>query len=686
MTLIISSTLNESIARLTSQEQAAAKIAVYELQVNPASPGLKLHRLDATRDPGFWSARVNVDLRLILHRSGDSTVACYVGHHDDAYRWAERRKLEVHPRTGAAQFVVFDERVQEVVKRVVKTVEEEPPVFAGLDREYLRALGIPEEQLERVLRVGHDQLASLIDVLPEEAMERLLEIADGKRVNPVPGRQDDPFRHPDAARRFRVVDSADEVRQALEAGWQRWAVFLHPDQREFATRTWSGPVKVGGAAGTGKTVVALHRARHLLSADPDARVLLTTYSRTLAARLEQHVRLLVPPGNRDERRLTVINLHRLARDLWQEFHGVAPRMADDRTLRPLLDAALQNVELSGFSPAFVKAEWASVVDPLDIRTMESWLDASRAGRGSPLSRSQREKLWPALEGIRRAIAAAGLLTWDQLFNGVADQVAQHPSTRFDHVVVDEVQDFGLPELRLLRALVTPGRDDLFLVGDPGQAIFRGRSALAQAGIDIRGRSPRLKVNYRTTAQIQRHAERILSSTDVELGETGARDGTVSILAGPRPDQRACSDVHEESGTVLTWVQGILADGFSPRDVALFARTDAALGPARDALAAAGLPWAELRDEEEVDPDKLALGTMHRAKGLEFRAVAVVGCGENYLPLPAALLDICDEQERAEAVKRERRLYYVACTRARERLLITWSGRRSPLVHDDSTRS
>lgn len=683
MRVVLSSTLNESISRLTAAEQASAKQSVYDFQVNASSPGLKVHRVEAARDPNFWSARVNSDLRLIIHRSGDSSVLCYAGHHDDAYRWAERRKLEVHPHTGAAQFVVFDERVEEVVRRVVRTEEvEAPPVFAGVERDYLQSLGVPPEQVDRVLRVRRNQLDSLIDILPEEAMERLLELADGRPVEtpprPVESGDRDPFRHPDAARRFKVVDSAEEVRQALESGWNKWVVFLHPDQREFARKPWSGPVKVGGAAGTGKTVVALHRSHRLLEADSASRVLLTTYSRTLAARLEQHAKLLIPDGSAAERRFTVVNLHRLARDLWTEFQGVAPRIADERALQAAAEQAMSARGGGGFTTTFIRSEWSSVVDPFDLRTAEAWYSASRAGRGTPLARKQREILWPIFEAMRTALVSAGLLTWDQLFNGVADQMALHPGARFDHVVADEVQDFGLPALRLLRSLVTPGRDDLFLVGDQGQTIFRGRSALAQAGIDVRGRSPRLKVNYRTTGQIQRYADRVLGSAVAGTGDEESR-ATVAILSGPQPDVRGASDEAGEVLELTNWLREVCADGFRPRDIALFGRTDAVLDRARQALTAVSLDWDDLRDESELQEGKVALGTMHRAKGLEFRAVAVVGCREGVLPLDKALRDAADPAEQGEALERERRLFYVACTRARERLLVTWCGQRSPFV-------
>ena len=274
----IADTFTASLARLTNDQQRAAKTTAFDLQTNIAHPSLSLHRVTGARDPGFWSARVSLDPRIILHRTGEGVVLCYVDSHDDAYRWAERRRLETHPTTGAAQLVELKEVVQVVVVPVY--VEEERPAppkpspFARIPDEQLLGYGVPEEWLVDVRAATEDSVLDLADHLPAEAAEALLELAAGGTPQPslpVPA-GGDPFSHPDAMRRFRIMNNVEELAAALEYPWERWTVFLHPEQRGIVERNYNGPARVSGSAGTGKTVVALHRAAHLARASPEARV------------------------------------------------------------------------------------------------------------------------------------------------------------------------------------------------------------------------------------------------------------------------------------------------------------------------------------------------------------------------------------------------------------------------------
>ena len=285
----IAVTFTDSLAKLTAEEQKAAKTTVFDLQVDPAHPGIQFHRIDKSKDKNFWSARVNRDLRLIIHRTASSLLLCYADHHDDAYRWAERRVIERHPRTGAAQLVEVRETVREI--EIPQYVAAEAPVpvpkpalLAHLSAESLLAYGVPTQWLGDVRAATEDTLFALVDHLPAEAMEALLALATGD-VPQLPLQTPegtDPFAHPDAQRRFRVMANAEELERALDYPWEKWTVFLHPTQRTIVERRYNGPARVAGSAGTGKTVVALHRAVHLARTHPDARVLLTTFSDTLA--------------------------------------------------------------------------------------------------------------------------------------------------------------------------------------------------------------------------------------------------------------------------------------------------------------------------------------------------------------------------------------------------------------------
>ena len=207
--------------------------------------------------------------------------------------------LETHPTTGAAQLVELREVVQEVVVPVY--VEEKrpeplkPSPFALIPDEQLLGYGVPEEWLVDVRAATEDSVLDLADHLPAEAAEALLELAVGGTPQPslpVPA-GGDPFSHPDALRRFRIMNNIEELAAALEYPWERWTVFLHPDQRGTVERNYNGPARVSGSAGTGKTVVALHRAAHLARTRPEARVLLTTFSDALAKQLQAKLKVLM---------------------------------------------------------------------------------------------------------------------------------------------------------------------------------------------------------------------------------------------------------------------------------------------------------------------------------------------------------------------------------------------------------
>ncbi|MDR2689779.1 MAG: hypothetical protein LBB76_08495, partial [Azoarcus sp.] len=267
----ISDTFTTSLARLTGEEQKAAKTTAFDLQVDPVGKGLSFHKLDRAKDPNFWSVRASRDIRLIVHKTPGSLLLCFVGHHDKAYEWAERRRLETHPATGAAQLVEIRERVEEVfVPKPVEAIfsaEPEPalPLFGNYSDAQLLAYGVPVEWLADVKAADEDALLALADHLPSEAAEALLELATGgtPALPEVASKGADPFQHPDAQRRFRVMSDMEELQRALDFPWDKWTVFLHPAQRQWVERDYNGPARVSGSAGTGKTVVALHRAVHL---------------------------------------------------------------------------------------------------------------------------------------------------------------------------------------------------------------------------------------------------------------------------------------------------------------------------------------------------------------------------------------------------------------------------------------
>jgi mRNA-degrading endonuclease RelE of RelBE toxin-antitoxin system len=674
MNFVIADTFQKSLASLDAQSQGLVKQKAFDFQSNPANPGFQFHRLTDAKDKNFWSIRVNADLRIIVHKTKDSVALCYVDHHDPAYAWAEARRLEVHPQTGAAQFVEVRERIEEVVKQVVREVEAEAPIFAQYEDRYLLALGVPQQWLMALRTVGSKGFERLAQHLPAEAYERLFALACGEPVpTPEPPQAGvNPFAHPDAQRRFRVLDDQEELRRALEFPWEKWIVFLHPAQRSVVERRFAGAAKVYGGAGTGKSVVAMHRAVRLARAG-EGPVLLTTYSKTLGARLEQAIGYLLPREDAARDRLTVRHLHSVAVERWNARGGKAFVAARAEDVLRALEVGLRTAGGGeDFSVPFVRAEWDAIVDPWGIAAWPDYKAFSRAGRATPLGAKQRLQLWKVFEGARTELRAMGRTTWSELCHEVARHAAAEPP--FRHVVADEVQDFGPAELTLLRALVRPGADDLLVCGDAGQRIFVRPIALARVGIDVRGRSTRLRVNYRTTDQIRSFADRLLPKVDEGEGSETERR-TVSLLQGVEPVITAYRTIDAEVAGLADWVRGLLTDGYRPGEIAIFARSDTLLRErAEPALRKLGLVPHPLRDETPPAVKDVATGTMHRAKGLEFKAVAVVGCDYDVLPPAHVLRELADDADRDELIEQERQLLYVAATRARERLLISHTGK------------
>jgi len=415
---LIADTFTGSLARLTGDEQKAAKTTAFDLQVNPASPGLSFHKLDKAKDKNFWSVRVSSDIRLIVHKTAGSLLLCYVDHHDKAYDWAERRKLETHPKTGAAQLVEIRETVKEVIVPVYVQKElpaprkaPKPPLFADKSDEELLGYGVPAEWLKDVRSATEDTLLALTDHLPAEAAEALLELATGGRPRvPEPVLADvSPFEHPDAQRRFRVMTNVEELQRALDFPWEKWTVFLHPEQRQWVERDYTGPARISGSAGTGKTIVALHRAVHLARANPEARVLLTTFSDTLANALHTKLKRLVGSEPRLAERIDVHSLNAIGLRLYKSHRGPVS-LASREAVRELIGEGSNAVAGHKFSLHFLLTEWEQVVDAWQLETWESYRNVARLGRKTRLPEAQRPILWSIFEKVRAGLTERKLTT------------------------------------------------------------------------------------------------------------------------------------------------------------------------------------------------------------------------------------------------------------------------------------
>lgn len=681
----IADTFTSSLGRLTAQEQKAVKTTAFDLQMSPAGTGMSFHKLDRAQDKNFWSVRVNADIRIIVHRTQSSLLLAYVDHHDSAYTWAERRKMERHPSTGAMQLVEIRERVEEIpvfkAKETVLEVDQPIPkqpsapklrLFDNLTKIELMSFGVPVDWVNDVRASTEDTLLEVISHLPQEAQEALLKLAVGEKpeLPQVVPLESDPFAHPDAQRRFRAMTNVDELRIALDYPWDKWAVFLHPAQAELTKKVFTGPARVSGSAGTGKTIVALHRAVQLAKKYPSSKVLLTTFSKALANVLRKQLLLLVGQQSEVVSRIKVDALNGLAFDLYTQAHG-QPNIASASIVKTILNKAAAEIEGHKFSSQFLTSEWEEIVDAWQLRTWEAYRDVTRLGRKTRVGGKQREVLWEIFKATRKVMDERKLVTWSDIFGGLTEGIEKSNIRPFDFAIIDECQDLDVAQARFLAALGSGRDNSLFFAGDLGQRIFQQPFSWKSLGIDVRGRSATLRINYRTSHQIRTHADKLLppSISDID-GLTENRKGTVSLFDGPVPTILLVESKESEQVQVGGWIKERIQQGCRPEEIAIFVRSETEIKRANAAVQSAGYNACELTDQADAEAGSIAISTMHLAKGHEFRFVVTMACDDEILPLAERLDTASDERELESIYDTERHLLYVACTRARDRLLIT----------------
>jgi len=664
----IADTFTDSLARLTAQEQKAAKTTAFDLQINLNTSGNRFHKLERLKDPNFWSVSVNMDIRIIVHRSNNSILLCYVDHHDQAYAWATRRKLERHPNTGAAQLVEIRETIEQISTTVKVKPTKGPLLFGKISPEELLNYGIPSEWLEQVQQANEDNLFEIIEHLPQEAAEALLELAVGgkpQKPNLLP-ESTNPFEHPDAQRRFRVMANITELERALDYPWQKWTVFLHPSQRTLVEKDYSGPARVSGSAGTGKTIVGLHRAVFLARKYPQSEILITTFSQALANSLKYKLKQLIGNELGIFKQIKVTTIQQLALELYIKIFG-EPKIVDSQEL--IAKLVSQNPR---FSKAFLAREWSDVVDAWQIKSPDAYKEVPRLGRKTRIGNKQRQQLWEIFQNVLIWLEQTQQITWSQIYYQITDYlVTQGDGYPLEFAVVDEAQDIGIPELRFLAPIAQLHPDSLFFTGDLGQRIFQQPFSWKSLGVDIRGRSQTLNINYRTSHQIRAQADRLLpnSITDVD-GNQEQRGSTISVFNGPVPTITTYKSELSEIQAIAQWLKEQLESGIQPEEIGVFVREQFQIERAKAAIQQTGYPWIELDSLVEPEQGSLTVSTMHLAKGLEFRAVVVMACDDEVIPLQERIESVADESELEEVYSTERHLLYVACTRARDYLLVT----------------
>ena len=699
----ISADFLAAFSRVPRAQQKKVREFTEKFRANPTMASINYERLAQTRDDKVRSVRIGIDYRaIVIHPPrGDVYLLVWVDHHDEAMAWARNKVFDVNPRTGSLQ-VVDVEQAESLERDDVATapapaarVEKAPPasLFSGLDDPGLLSVGLPEVLLPSVRALKDDaQLDKLRDHLPEEVYEALFMLAAGatveeaiKEARKQPEAPVDPdsferaLEHPDSQRRFQVVESSGDLLEMLNAPLERWRVFLHPDQRKLVRRRFNGPARVLGGAGTGKTVVAMHRARHL-SQDvfnaPTDRILFTTFTANLANNLQHLLSSMCGP---EMERIEVVHL-----DSWAVRHmrsqDIVFKIANETRKADCWQDAFAAVDPGKYDEAFYRAEWEHVVQFNGITSRQEYFRTPRIGRTSGLPRAEKAKVWEVMEEYRRALRGHGLVEWPDAIRETRLYLENNPGTLpYRAIVVDEAQDLHPEHWKLLNTLAPTGdvtHDNLFIVGDAHQRIYGRKLVLSRLGINIRGRASRLKINYRTTEAIRRWSTALLVGVEIDDLDDGldTSDGYKSIRDGVEPEVRAFDTLEHEQAFITDRIKTLCTTA-EPQAICLVARTSRQL--TQDyipALEKAGIEHTLLDKSTDTDEGPgIRLATMHRVKGLEFAHMILAGVDKGQVPLVSD-----DGLASEEAQIKERCLLYVAATRARDSLLVV-SGRGASLL-------
>lgn len=702
-----------------------------KLSQNDTTSGLHIEPIQNSADSRVRTGKVDDGYRAVLFKlTGEGSVAYVfygIWNHDAAIAQAGKVTLTANPINGIPEFNQVDHLDPAPAGSTPATPPalDEPTLLAihGWTAEDLFAqVGIdPSLAAQAMATRTDDQLMAVADSASAQWQGlALIDLAAGRPLSEVKAALglDQPvaaaanederllqgMKRPAGRLQFAWIEDSDELRRVVESGdFSAWRVFLHPEQQRYVDQSWGGSARVSGGAGTGKTVVVLHRARRLGKAREDARILVTTFTSNLADALDRDLARLdqtVPRADAlGKAGVYVKGIDAVVRAVLTQA-GLAAIPSAEKVLgggvtdllkrsgpeawRSAIDSAGASLPDELRSPAFFEAEYAAIVLPNRIRLAEEYFKVRRPGRGVALDRTKRAAVWAVVDAYRARNRVNGTIDFAEAATVAAqwldDRTGAGEGRFFDHVLVDEAQDLSPGHLQVARALVDVGPDDLFISEDSHQRIYGQKLTLSRFGIKVVGRSRKLTLNYRTTAQNLAWAMTVLdggSFSDLE-GENESHLYR-SARSGPRPNLMPNDTLTDEldsaADLIRTWLGA--ADAPEPETVAILVRDRYQRERVVNGLGERGVEVRAV-DREPVRAGRPVVMTMHRAKGTEFSRVLLFGVRDGSIP-SSVKEHSYSESDRADALLRERSLLYVAATRARDVLAVSWSGQRSSLL-------
>jgi len=694
MKVAISSDFFTALSKLPKTQMGKTIKLVEKFKSNPKASGLNYEKLHATKN--MYSLRVDGSYRCIVMspEKNDVYILLWVDNHDDAYDWAKKHKCSVNTETGSLEIIQTQHSVKDIT---IFPKAENQSFFSHFKDKELLKLGVNNDLLEYVKAIDNEaELDSMRTYITEEVYEALFYLLAGESYDSVYNYLyvdnttvlDDDFtaalENDSSKRTFYVVEKDDtELMNMLNAPLEKWRVFLHPTQRKLVEKEYNGPVRVLGGAGTGKTVVAMHRAKYLasqISLFENKKILFTTYTKNLAIDIYENLKKIC-----DEETLSKIEVKNL--DQWvYEFltkHGYKNEIVysnkTDELWENALTAKSQGLEIED---SFFKEEWERVVQSNSVNTLNDYIKVSRAGRGTRLSRAQRKLIWEVFEEYKLLLSTKNYKESSDAMRDVRVLLKQSADDGlYSHAVVDEAQDFNAEAFRLIRDLVPESKNDIFIAGDAHQRIYGHKVVLGQCGIKIIGRSKKLKLNYRTTDEIRRWAVGLLIGENIDDMDDGVDTNSdyKSLYHGPEPLVKSFESYEDEVSFIDKYIQNIKKEDVDSR-ICIVARTQKIIDAYSQYFTNKNVFTVKIsrNTKDNISNKGIRLATMHRVKGLDFDHVIIASMNDGIVPLEVS--EKSDEQQiEDEKLLREKSIVFVAATRAKKSLLVTYYGNKSVIL-------
>ncbi len=691
MRLLLYEKFLDSYSNLPKEIQKKVMNFVQKFKTDSTVHSINLEPIVSFKDQSLRTARIDLKYRAIIHvpNSGDYCHLLWVDNHDEAMAWAENKVFQWNEQTQTHQVYEYTE------PKKAESEDADRETFCNQFRdEQLLSIGVPYPLLPSVKMINNlDDLEALEKYIPQQAFENLYYLLDGINIDEViyeieqgKIKEDDQTSQVDSANNqrafFEIKDDTD-VEEFLSGDLSKWKIFLHPSQRNLVNKNYNGSYKVTGAAGTGKTVVAMHRLKKLCpETNRSNSILFTTFTKSLVKNLKELIRTL----GVDLNKVVINNVHRFIVENAKELSLIEPDAKivefEDKKYKENIWKEVVEYMLSEFDIDFLIREYEEVILFHNVKIKEEYLSVPRIGMEIPMGRRDRLKVWDLMEYFMDIKNASKIYYLDEITNLLTDYYSKNPEKPFEYIIADEIQDFSDVELRLLRSMTAEKPNDLFLVGDPLQKIYSRNLNFSRSGINIRGRkSTRLKFNYRTTEEIKRSAVSVIKEIAYDNFDGGdeSKSGYISIMHGEKPSYEILKSTAEMNESLFSKIEVLIkSEDLSFNEICIGSRTNRTLNEVKKYLHSQKIPYYDL-PHGVGDKAGVMLSTFHNMKGLEFKSVILYDVSENTVPHKFHTFDSLTESEKQNYIKSERALLYVAMTRAIKYLSIIGVGNASKFI-------